>query len=312
MKITCESDFYIQRYGLDEGLKKIKEIGYQYITYTLTEMSNFPDFGEWTKEKIEEHYEPLRKLLEKYGLHISYLTMARGIYNHNQPTTFEARKRWCVQAMRVAAYLGCSSVVIRSTALPAALPTGYKEVYQQSKEILWEILSVMKEEGDKIGVRPVVLNVGDLFNYGNRVEELLECVDKFGIGVLLDPSMAHLMRERIPCLTTTGYWDSLGRVHEEGRPGDSIIELLQEHLIGVLLNDTERTIGKPVLPMSGIIDHREIVRQMQRCPNELCLTVVYQPIFKRFSEFLETESLVDTLGEYFYQMATLFDKVEVK
>ena len=308
MKVTCESDFYIQRYGIEEGLKKIKELGYQNISYTLTQMSVFPDFGEWSKEKLEEQYEPLRKVLEKYGLGISYITMARSIYNHNQPTTFETRKTWCLQTMRVAAYLGCPLVVVYPTALPGGCP----DLYQRSKEILWEVLSDMREESSKIGVQVAIQNAGDLYNYGNRGEELLECAETFGVSVLLDPSMAHLLRERIPCLTTTGYWDSLVRVRVGGRRTVTIIEYLQEHLIGVLLNDTERTIGNPVLPMMGVIDHREIVRQMKTCKKELCLTVIYQPIFKRFSEFLESESLVDTLGEYFYQMADLFDSVEVK
>jgi hypothetical protein len=270
-------------------------------------MSEHPDYGEWSQEKIEEHYRTLREALKQYGLHISYIIIGRGIYHHGLPEQFETRKMWCVQAMRVAAYLECPAVVIRPTTLPASIP----DVYPRSKEILIEVLSVMKAEGDKLGVQPAVLNVGELYNYGNRGEELLELAKEYQIGILLDPSMAHLLRERIPCLTTTGYWDSLGRVHIEGRPGVSIIELLQEHLIGVLLNDTERTMGNPVLPMMGIIDHREIVRQMKRCSEEICLTVVYQPIYKRYSEFLEKESLVNTLGEYFYQMAMLFDKVEV-
>lgn len=312
MKITCEADFYIQRYGIDEGMKKIKELGYQNISYMLMEMKDYPDFHEWSKEKMEEYYEPLREVLEKYGLHIYYLTMARSIYNHSEPETFEVRKLWYLQAMRVAAYLGCHMVVISPAILPGSLPTGYQETYRRSKEILWEVLAVMKEEGDKIGVRPVVLNARYLYTYGNRGMELLECAEKFGSGVLLDPSMAYVARDKIPCLTTIRYWDSVGRVYEDCDSGTSIIELLQEHLIGVLLNDIERTIGNRVLPMSGVIDHRELVRQMKKCQNELCLTVTYQPIFKRFSEFLGAEYLVNTLGTYLYQMAKLFDTVEVK
>lgn len=308
MKITGEADFFIKQYGLEDGLRRLRKIGYKNISYCINTVDDGSTFGTWSEREIEEHYRLLRDKVRQWGLHISYVTMDKGIYSHAQPDTFETRKSWCLQAVKVAAYLGCESVVIRPASIPAHCP----DAYQRSKDILCEVISVMKAEGDKVGVQPAIENTGELHIYGNRGVELLELAKEYEVGILLNPSMAHLLRERIPCFTTVGYWDNPARVYPPEAKEIGLVELLKNHLLGVLLNDTERTMGNPVLPMTGVLDYREIVKQMGNCSENICLTVGYQPIYKRYRDFLSEESLVNTIAEYFYQLAVSMDKKEEK
>ena len=113
MKITGEADFFIKQYGIEEGFKRLSQLGYQNITHCIREAHDDPTFGDWSEQKLKEHYKPLRDMLRQYGLQLSYVTMDRGIYSYAQPDAFATRKSWCVQAVKVAAYLGCPAVVIR-------------------------------------------------------------------------------------------------------------------------------------------------------------------------------------------------------
>lgn len=306
MKIAGEADFFVKQYGIEEGFKRLKQLGYQNISCCLSTIYDDPTFRELSQQEMEEQYKTLHDMLREYGLHISYVTVDRDIYSYSEPDTFESRKAWCVQAVKVAAYLGCAYVVIR----PASVPAHCQEAYQRSKDILCEVLTAMKAEGDQVGVKPTVENTGALHIYGNRGEELLELAEEYEIGVLLNPSMAHLIRERIPCFTTVGYWDNPSRVYPSEAKEIALVEQLKNHLIGVLLNDTERTMGNAVLPMTGVIDYREILKQLGSSSEHICLTVVYQPIYKRYRDFLNVEPLVNTIAEYFYQMAISMDKME--
>ena len=307
MKITAEADFFINRYGLEAGLQKLAEQGYRYISYNVRVMHEDASFGEWPREKLEAYCQPLRQALEKSGLQLAYLIADRGIYSHADPGSFPTRKSWCVQTVRMAAYLGCPAAVIRPASVPASCDGGY----ERSQELLEQALSAMAAEGARLGVRPAILNTSELFVYGNRTQELLALAQEYRAGILLDPSAAYQLRQRIPCLTTVGYWDSPSPVYPENGDEPGMPEVLREHLIGVVCNDTERTIGNPMLPLMGALDYRGIRRQLGESARQLYLTMAYQPIFKRYDDFLDRESLVAALTEYFYHLAKGIGEKEV-
>jgi len=306
MKITGEADFFVKQYGIEKGLEKLAKLGYKTVSYSLREMHTDSTFGEWTKDKMEAHYELLRDALSRFQLQLSYLVMDRGIYSESSPDSVEARRKWCVQAVRVAAYLGCKWVVIR----PAEVATSRTDAYERSKEILCQALEVMKEEGEKLGVKPAVENLAKFHIYGDRGVELLELAEKYEVGILLNPVNAYTVREQMPCFTTTGYWDGPTRIYRDEMQDDNMVSLLKKHLIGVVFNDIERTIGNPVLPLMGVIDYRSIRKVIGKSSEDICLTVAYQPIFKRYEDFCEEGNLMNIIAEYFYQMAVAIGEKE--
>ena len=81
MKVAAQSDFYFQTYGPEEGIKRLEELGYEYITYTITGRYDQPFATEWTDKELEENYAPIKEAVEKSKLKMLFAVIGTDIYN---------------------------------------------------------------------------------------------------------------------------------------------------------------------------------------------------------------------------------------
>ena len=298
MRITAEADAYLERYGAETGLQKLKSAGYDAVSLCIRDMHRDPNFASLSEAQLKERFSPLREALDRLEMKLSFVIADRDIYSSKDPGSSELRKQWCLQTVRIAAVLGSSIAVVR----PAPV-SGEANARARSKEILLDVLSAMEAEGKPLGVRPAGLNTCQPNAYGNRLKELAELAETTGAGILFDPAAAYLLHERVPGFTTFGYWDAPTSYWDTEEEQPWLSDALSAYLIGIRFNDTERTIGNPELPLSGVLDYRTIVKALENRSDDLYLSVDCRTILKRYHDLLRRDSFTDELTAYYCRLA---------
>jgi len=284
MKIAAQSDFYFQTYGPNEGIKRLEKLGYQYITYTITDRYDQPFTTKWTDTEIKERYEPIKKAVEASNLEMLFAMIGTDIYNDVLHHTFEARKKMCVNAVKAAAYAGCGIIAVR----PATIVRAVQNAMEKSKEISLEVFNAMKEEAEKMGVKLAFINNtmsqtlwGGNFCYGSTAADLVELSERYDAGIIIDPVSAY---------------NSLQRVEE-------LLVGVGDKLIGFLITDIEGATKSSVLPTMGIINYSEISNCLRQVPEETALVVMQTPILKRYGDFIHNEPMVEALNQFLRKTA---------
>ena len=287
MRIAAQSDFYFQTYGPEEGIKRIEELGYEYITYTITGRYDQPFTTQWTDKELEENYSPIKKAVENSNLKMLFAVVGTDIYNDVLHFTLEARKKMCVHSVKAAAYAGCKIIAVR----PATIVRSTQDAMQKSKDISLEVFDAMKEEADKLGVKLAFINNtraqnlwGGNYCYGSNASDLMELAEKYDAGIVIDPVNANHAMERV----------------------EDLLVGVGDKLLGFFLTDIEGTTKAHVIPTLGCLNYGEIARNLKYASEDTALVSMYSPILKRYSDFTGSESFVKTLGELLLKMAKEF------
>ena len=287
MKIAAQSDFFFQTYGPEEGIKRIEELGYKYITYTITGRYDQPFTTQWTDKELKEHYSPIKEAMDNSNLEMLFAVVGTDIYNDVLHFTLEARKKMCVHSVKAAAYAGCKILAVR----PATIVRATQDAMQKSKAISFEVFDAMKEEADKLGVKLAFINNtksqnlwGGNICYGSNASDLMELAEKYDAGIVIDPVSANHAMERV----------------------ENLLVGVGDKLIGFFLTDIEGTTKANVIPTLGCLNYSDIARNLKYASEDAALVAMYSPILKRYSDFAKNEGFVKTLGELMMKMANTF------
>ena len=280
MKLAAQSDFFVKNYGPADGLKRVKEIGYNYASYTVTERYDEPFTTEWTEKELKEFFAPVGQSARDNGLELLYTTVSCDVYNELLPHTFEARKKMCVHAVKACAYMGCKIF---------ALPTcnfhrNVAGAYETSKAHTFELFDMVKEEADKHGVKLAVINIParkSQYCFGCSTEDLLELCDKYGASVVVDPAAAARSGERLERM--------LAQI------GDKLLHAF-------IISDYEAAFNMPFMPMMGAMNYPLIIDTLKKLGGDTTVVMSYTPVFHRYKHFASSTDLNAALGKLLYDM----------
>jgi sugar phosphate isomerase/epimerase len=190
----------------------------------------------------------------------------------------------CVHAVKAAAYAGCKILAVR----PATIVRATQNAMEKSKAISLEVFDAMKEEADKVGVKLAFVNNtmsqtlwGGNFCYGSTAADLLELVERYDAGIVLDPVSAYNAMQRV----------------------EDLLIGVGNKLIGFLITDIEGTTKSPVLPTMGIINYAEIPSCLKKAPEKAALVVMQTPMLKRYVDFAGDEQMVEALNVFLRKTA---------
>ena len=289
MKIAAQCDFYFQQYGVEEGLRRLEDMGYQHLVYTITGRYDQPFTTQWTDQDLEKHYAPIKKAVDESKMDILFAILGTDIYLDDLAHTADARRKMCVQAVKAAAYAGCKILGVRPAILVQSIPDGL----ERSKEISCSIFDDMKKVADQVGVTLAFINgkIIQGFSYGNHcygcgIDELLELANRYDGKIIIDPVSAESANEKMKDLLAGA--------------GDK--------LIGLLLTDIEKTSRLPVIPTTGCIDYPAVRRILPGANKEAVLVTMHTPVFKKYQDFIKNEGLVSSLGQLLWKITDVVAK----
>lgn len=283
MKLAAQADFYIEKFGPKEGTKKLKEIGYQNIVYTITPQT-FAKFSD-------DDFCLNRSEIEKAGMQMTFAICGKELYLDHAPHEFEGRKQMCIKALKAAALMGCSVLGVRPLAFRNSTPNAWEE----SKRLTYELYSEVREEADKLGVKLAFFNntkqpcfSSGTYSYGCRASELLELAKNFDSGIIIDPAYALKAGERVEELLTE----------------------TKDKLLGFCISDMAQREMTQALPMFGSVDYQGLIHFFQDYESDAAVVMMYTPIMNRYSDFVSNQELISSITRTYLKVARLIEGKE--
>lgn len=279
MKLAAQSDFFIKSFGPENGFKKLREIGYESVSYNIADRYDEPFTTEWTEEELKNRFAAIGKAARDSGLEMVYATANCEMYNDLIVHTFDARKKMCVRFVQAAAAMGCKYIALR----PAGFNTTHEDAWELSKKISFEVFDAMKAEADKLGIGLAFINNvrrAKKYCFGCTAEELLELCDRYGGKVVIDPVNAYNAHERL----------------------DKLINGVKDKLIGLVISDVESTIKNPFMPMMGSIDYTVVIGCAQSIGDDAYAVMNCSNVFKRYEDFADSEGVISSVNTLLYDM----------
>ncbi len=275
MKLAAQSDFFIKNYGLEEGLKRLKNIGYEAICYTIDGRYDQPFTTEWTDKELSAKFCPIGETIRNSGLQLLYTSLLCDSYNQLLPHTTEARMKMCVQALKATYYMGGDTFAF---SLPMA---GFgQDSVAETKVFAEQYLDALTAAAAPLGMTVAVFNNpgrgSSCYSYGSLPSELLELTEKFGVKVILDPANAHRSCSRI----------------------SQLINELKDKIFAFALTEVDR-----VIPLMGAVNYPEVINELGKLEHTYHLVVDYNPVFKRYCHFLSSEGVTCALETFLYDIA---------
>lgn len=234
MKIGIMSGAYINRYGYDEGLKKMREHGYEAIddqSFANTEGNLF----KTTEREFEAILTERRRKYEQYGIVVSQ-THGPWRYPIRDFTAAERAERFekMAKSIRGCAVLGCPYMVIHNM-----MPYGPRDL---SREVVWEInaefMGRLIEVGREHGVVVCMENMPFIHQHLATPEALLgfvKAIDSPWLRLCLDTGHAAVFKKGMSPADAVRLWgteylhtmhvhDNDGKHDRHWMPGKGVID----------------------------------------------------------------------------------------
>lgn len=278
MKIAAQSDAFIEKYGLADGLARMKKIGYDTVTYAINERYDSPFTTQWTDKEIREKYEPIGEAFRKAGLRLVHVYEQNEIYNDLLKHTTEARKTMVINGMKAAAYLGAEAYFIK----PATMnQTVVGDIKEYTKNLTVDFIQLLKPYEESLGVRLGFFNNfrrSSNVPYACNSEELLELCKEFNVVCAIDVANAYKA------------WM---------RPGE-MLETLKEYTRAFLVTDAENTLKLPAIPMFGAARYEDFIPGLKGIGDHVYAVTVTTPVYKRYADFKDVPEVFDAVDELLY------------
>ena len=281
MNVAAQADFFIKHYGIERALKKLKETGYEYITYQFSSQHDELFTNERTTQEIGVS-------VKTEQMKMVYTTVHTTIYAEVLPETIESYKKMYIQAVRATACMGCPILAVQ----PAAMLGKRPEIYEITKEISLSIFKELKQVADGVGVQLAFINNHDCYAYGSRIEDLLELTEMFDGKIVIDPMYA--------C-----------QAHENEM---ELAKCAGDKLLAFCVTDLDVGDGNPflftgkqrsIMPMMGALNYPLIIERMKYVNQNAFVSFEYNPVLERYAEFVDSETLMDAFDKLFYKTACL-------
>ena len=286
MKLTAEANFYIEKYGAKAGIEYLKNLGYDNIIYTLTARILEPFLSKSTDEQMKEVFGEIRQAANEAGVNILFTIMKEEIYNDQNPNALTKNKLLYKQGIKATSYLGCKFFGVRPVCLRFSSP----HAWQESQMLTYDIYSEIKEEADKYGVRLAFVNntkqlcfTSGTYSYGCKGDELMDLVEEFDAGVIVNPVYALKAGERLEDMMTE----------------------VKDKLIGFCIDDKSQRTNYQTFPMFGCVDYNSLICFLKSYKSDAAVVMMYSQMFNRYSEFSSDTEVVDAVSRAFYNIAHL-------
>jgi len=284
MKLTAQADFYIDHYGVEEGIKYLKSLGYNQIVYAIS--------GRTKKVFADEHaYELFRETLQRYDMKLLFTIHKEEVYSDLAPQTTEGRIIKCIESLRITANMGCEVMAVRPVALRKSIPNALDE----SKRLTFEIYSDIKEKADGLEIKLAFFNntkimqfTSGTYSYGCRGSELLELAGAFNADIVINPVYALKAGERIEELLTE----------------------VKDKLLAFGIYDQSQRTPYASFPMFGTVDYIELIRFFKGFKSDASIVMMYTPIMSRYEDFVSERSFIHALTEAFHKIGCLINGKE--
>lgn len=275
MKLAVSASYYEKRYGLEAGLKYLKDKGYESIVYMLPRYEEYAR-KNMSEEKFETYFKNIRATIERSGLSLAFTTNTTGIYSDMVPSTYEARIDMCMKGVKATALLGCEVFAVR----PVKFYWLEDNKTEMSRKLAYDALKRIKAEADKYGVKLAIVNADNDEVFGWCVEDIKELVDEFDMYVVID--------------TEDGFF--------AGSKVKDFVSAFNDRLIGVLLKDVEATMKNPMIPFMGKAGFQSIAKSLAQANTNAAAVVMPEMFYARLQEFQESNGLWDALDELYYEI----------
>ena len=276
MKIGIIS-FYFNKYGVREGAKRMRELGYDCVDYQGF-VNTETDFFRLGERAFERTLTEQRKMIESEGITVNQV---HGPWRY-PPRDLEAEDRAerfasMSKSIRGASYLGCDKMVVHPL-----MPYGADsdENAEKMREINYEFFARLAEVGKEYGVVVCYENMPfrklPITSYKD-VCDTVRMIDSKYFKVCLD--VGH-------CLTLS---------HS---PADAV-RYIGKDLYAMHVHDNDGTADQHLLPGQGIGDFRELTRALYE--------IGYEGVYS-----LETHIKADSAEEQLrreYELAALAKKL---
>lgn len=275
MKLAASVVFYEKRYGLTEGVRYLKEKGYESIVYTLPRHEEYAA-KNWSEEEFEAYFTEIGKVIRDSGLSLAFTTNNTGIYNDCVPDTFDVRVDMCIKAVRATALMGGEVFAMR----PVKYYHGHDDGMELSTRLVYDALKKIKVEADKVGVKIAIVNTDNDDIYGWCVKEIRELIDAFDLYLVID--------------TVDAYFS--------GCKVKDLIEEFNDKLIGVLMKDTEITMKNAAMPFMGKANCIKVTDALKNANPNAAVVMMPELTYPRYQEFWDSEGLLKALDDLYYEV----------
>ena len=287
MKLSMESYIPVRRFGYKEGLKMIKEAGFDCVDFSYCGLDlDAPEFGEG----YIEHAKEVRAYLDEIGFECH---QAHAPYVMNYESTFDlsdANYLTTVRSIEGAAILGAKAIVVHTVAVPKSI----KEftMWEFNQRYYKSLLPYAEKAGIKIAVE-------NLYSY----DENGHIVGRLGNPEELTAFVKELNSPYIVACVDVGHASITGYKPEhfiEGMDGD-ILKAIHVH-------DGDYEGDRHMLPYLGRFHWPEILEALKKKGYEGPLNFEIVTYLIRFPKELIPEALclAGKTGRY---MTDMFDNL---
>jgi sugar phosphate isomerase/epimerase len=278
MRLAAQLDFYEKKYGLEKGLARVKEQGYEALVYTLPRYEEYERYS-WTEEKFKEHFTNIGKIIKESGLPIAFTTTGTGLYNDCIPHTYDKRVDMCIKGVRATAYIGGKVFAVR----PVKYFRGHEDGVELSRTLTYNALKQIREEAEQQGVRLAFVNSNNDYIYGWSEEDLEEITNEFDMDVILDPADAF----------------------HAGCKISRVIKVVGDKVIGVFMNDTPIDPLDNTMPFMGKADYLRLIDIFKELSPNSALVTTQALNYRKYQDFFDSEELVKALDELYFAIGSV-------
>jgi len=278
MKLTALMDFYEKKYGLEEGLSRVKKQGYEAVVYTLPRHEDYMKY-QWTEDEFRNYFTNIGKTIKESGLSVAFTTTGTGLYNDCVPDSYENRVDMCIKGVRASAYMGSEVFLVR----PVKYFRGHEDGVELSKQLTYDALKRIYAEAERQSVRLAIVNSGSDYIYGWNVEELAELSNEFDMDIVIDPAEAS----------------------HAGCKLNKLVRFLGDRVVGVFMRDTLVDLYDTAMPFMGRTDYLRMVNVLKDLPKESALVTVQNLNYMKYQDFLDSEELVKALDELYFTIGSV-------
>lgn len=164
------------------GVSRIAELG---LGCLEIEFVQGVKMGEATAREVA-------KVAAETGIKLSVHAPYYINFNAHDPEKLQASLHRLLQAARIGALCGAQTVVVHTAFYLGDPP---EEVYQRVKQRLQDVIRQLKQENNRIWIRPEVMGKGSEF--GSLVEVLRMCAEVEGLAPAIDVAHLHAREGKI-------------------------------------------------------------------------------------------------------------------
>ncbi|MCQ2386917.1 MAG: sugar phosphate isomerase/epimerase [Clostridia bacterium] len=221
-------------YGEIEGLKKIKEAGFDGVDYSF-----FYDFKNYLMpENFKEHYVNIKNTLEDLGLTV-YQTHAPFDFRYTQTKEEQEKEiEYIKRSIELTKFFDCKYIVIHRINVPENV-----DGIEYNVNYFSQFIKCAKENNVKIAIENLIS--GDLITRPNSLFSIIE-------------KLQEKEKDLFYCCLDTGH------ANLKNEKSSSFFELLKDNIKVLHIDDNLGDIDSHLLPFKGTVDWNDFATAIKK------------------------------------------------